>query len=114
MAKVTIMHVRFLGGPSGGQGSPRLYETDRATFAVQGWKTDHDDRIEIPHRLLFHTEPGTCIAGLQDTGHGTFLLTGTPITDSEALAIMKIPGHETAVEVPIGQEVTPDAPSPRR
>lgn len=108
------MHVRFLGGPTGGQGSPRLYATDRDTFAVQGWRTDSDDRIEIPHRLLVHAEPGTCIAGLEDTGHGTFLLRGTPVTDLEALAIMKIPAHETAVEVPIAEEVTPDAPSPRR
>ncbi|MBO0855528.1 MAG: hypothetical protein J2P18_17395 [Nocardia sp.] len=108
------MHVRFLGGPTGGQGSPRLYATDRGTLAVQGWKTGHDNRIEIPHRLLVHTEPGTCLAGLQDTGHGTFLLSGAPITDPEALALMRIPSHETAVEVPITEEVTPDAPGGRR
>lgn len=108
------MYVRFLGGPSGGQGSPCLYETDRDTFAVQGWKTDEEDHIEIPHRLLVHAEPGTCIAGLEDTGHGTFLLRGMPVTDPEALAIMNIPGHEAAVEVPVAEEVTPDAASPRR
>jgi hypothetical protein len=113
-AKELPMHVRFIGGPTGGQGSPRLYETDRGTFAVQGWKTDSDDRIEIPHRLLVHAEPGTCIAGLEDTGHGTFLLRGLPVTDPEALSIMKIPGHETAIEVPITEEVTPDAPGSRR
>ncbi|MEU6580287.1 hypothetical protein [Nocardia sp. NPDC046763] len=112
-SKVLAMHVEFLGGPSGGQGSPRLYLTDRNTFAVQGWKTMRANRIEIPHRLLVHVRPGTCIAGLRDTGHGTFLLSGTPITDPEALEIMKIPSHETAVEVPIAQEVTPDAPGPR-
>lgn len=107
------MHVEFLGGPSGGQGSPRLYLTDRNTFAVQGWKTPQPDRIEIPHHLLQYARPGTCLAGLQDTGHGTFLLSGTPVTDPEALALMRIPGHEAAVEVPVGQEVTPDAPGPR-
>ncbi|MGO4612533.1 hypothetical protein AB4305_02690 [Nocardia sp. 2YAB30] len=105
-----IMQVRFLGGPSGGQGSPRLYATDRDTFAVQGWKTDRSDQVEIPHRLLVHTEPGTAVAGLVDTGHGTFLLTGAPVIDPEALAMMKIPGHEAAVEVPIAPEVTPDDP----
>ncbi|MEV0293201.1 hypothetical protein [Nocardia sp. NPDC050710] len=108
------MKVRLLGGPTGGQGSPRLYRTDRNTFAVQGWKTGRTDRIEIPHRLLTYTEPGTCLAGLEDTGHGTFLLSGTPMTDPEALAVMQIPGHETAVEVSITSEVTPDATSPRR
>ncbi|WP_280180365.1 hypothetical protein [Nocardia farcinica] len=107
------MKVRFLGGPTGEHGSPRLYETDRGTFAVQGWKTDRDDQIEIPHRLLIHAEPGTCLSGLVDTGHGTFLLMGAPITDPEALEMMKIPSHETAVEIPISQEVTPDAPHAR-
>ncbi|MEV5391914.1 hypothetical protein [Nocardia farcinica] len=108
------MIVTFLGGPTGGQGSPRIWLTDRGTFAMQGWTTDRDDQIEIPHRLLAYTEPGTCVAGLVDTGHGTFLLTGVPITDPEALAIMNIPGHETAVEVPISKEVTPDAAGARR
>ncbi|MEV6560427.1 hypothetical protein AB0M22_32235 [Nocardia sp. NPDC051756] len=107
------MRVQLLGGPSGSQGSPTLYLTDRRTFAVQGWKTQRDNRIEIPHRLLGYVEPGTCLADLEDTGHGTFLLSGTPITDPEALAIMQIPAHETAVEVPIVQEVTPDANGPR-
>ncbi|MEU7629609.1 hypothetical protein AB0C34_06435 [Nocardia sp. NPDC049220] len=108
------MQVRFLGGPSGGQGSPRLYATDRDTFAVQGWKTEHPEQVEIPHRLLAHTEPGTAVAGLVDTGRGTFLLTGIPVVDTEALAVMKIPGHEAAVEVPIAREVTPDDPDPAR
>ncbi|WP_228787008.1 hypothetical protein [Nocardia terpenica] len=113
-SEALIMYVEFLGGPTGGQGSPRLYLTDRGTIAVQGWKTGRDDRIEIPHRLLKYTRPGTCLAGLADTGHGTFMLSGTPITDPEALTIMKIPGHEAAVEVPIAEEVTPDAPGARR
>lgn len=107
------MHVELLGGDTGGQGSPRLYLTDRNTFAVQGWRTSEVDLIEIPHRLLKYARPGTCMAGLKDTGHGTFLLSGTPITDPEALGIMEIPSHETAVEIPIGQEVSPDAPDPR-
>jgi len=104
------MYVRLVGGGSGDGGSPRLWMTDRGTQAVQGWKTGKQDVIEIPHRLLAYAEPGTCVTGLTDTGHGTFLLSGDPVTDPEALAIMKIPGHETAVEVPIGQETTPDAP----
>lgn len=104
------MYVRLLGGGSGDGGSPRLWVTDRETFAVQGWKTDERDRIEIPHRLLAFADPGTCLAGLIDTGKGTFLLRGDLVTDAEALAIMAIPGHEAAVEVPINREVEPDAP----
>lgn len=106
------MKVRFIGGESGGDGSPRLYISDHATLVVQGWKTGNENMIEIPHRLLAFCEPGTCLTGLQDTGHGTFLLTGTPITDPEALEQMRIPAHETAVEVPIGVEVRPDAATP--
>lgn len=59
-------------------------------------------------------EPGTCVSRLRDTGHGSFLLSGEPVTDAEALAVMAIPGHETAVLVPIGREVRPDAPASRR
>jgi len=108
------MKVRFLGGPTGGQGSPRLYLTDRESFAVQGWKTDREDQIEIPHKLPSYAEPGTCLAGLRDTGHGTFLLAGTPVLDPEALSAMTLPDHETVIEVAISQEVTPGAPDPRR
>ncbi|MBF6097108.1 hypothetical protein IU510_03325 [Nocardia cyriacigeorgica] len=110
------MKVRFIGGESGGDGSPRLYATvtEPPRYAVQGWLTDDPGTVEIPHRLLQFTEPGTCLSGLRDTGHGSFLLSGEPVTDPEALEIMKIPAHESAVLVPIGQEVRPDAPAPRR
>ncbi|MBB5915127.1 hypothetical protein BJY24_003994 [Nocardia transvalensis] len=103
------MEIRLLGGPTGEGGSPRLYATDRKTDLVQGWKTEQPGQVEIPHRLLRWMEPGTCLTGLMDTGHGTFLLRGTPVTDRDALAVMAIPGHETAVEVPVSQEVFPDA-----
>ncbi|WP_280393272.1 hypothetical protein [Nocardia wallacei] len=103
------MRIRLLGGPTGEGGSPRLYATDRQTDLVQGWKTDEPNMVEIPHRLLHWMEPGTCLSGLVDTGHGTFMVRGTPITDRDALAAMAIPSHETAVEVPVGEEVFPDA-----
>ncbi|GAA5052020.1 hypothetical protein GCM10023318_24110 [Nocardia callitridis] len=110
-----IMKVRLIGGESGGDGSPRVYvtETEPPRFAVPGWKTDDPDTVEIPHRLLWFTEPGTCIAGLLDTGHGSFLLSGAPLTDSEALGAMQIPAHEAAVLVRIAEEVRPDAPTAR-
>jgi hypothetical protein len=34
---------------------------------------------------------------------------GTRHKELKALATMKIPGHEAAVEVPAGREVTPNA-----
>ncbi|MFC8530168.1 hypothetical protein [Nocardia sp. NPDC057227] len=107
------MRVRFIGGESGGDGSPRLYASDRDTLIVQGWKAPTVDRIEIPHRLLAFAEAGTCLTGLHDTGHGTFMLSGVPVDDPEPLALMQIPGHEAAVEIQAGEEVRPDAPARR-
>lgn len=101
------MRLRFLGKTTQGGGSPTLYATDRATYVVQGWKvTGAVDQVELPQRLLAHLLPGTCLGvRLEDTGHGSFTLTGDAVCDGEALAQMDIPGHETCVEVPQGEEV---------
>jgi hypothetical protein len=101
------MRLTFLGKETQGGGSPTLFATDRGTYVVQGWKVaGHDENIEIPQRLLAHLEPHTYLgATLGDTGRGTFLLTGAPVTDAEALSQMDIPGHETCVEVPKNKEV---------
>ncbi|MFI5776819.1 hypothetical protein [Nocardia sp. NPDC051570] len=104
------MRLRFLGKNTTGQQSPTLWASDHGTYVCQGWKTGVDGQIEIPHRLLEFLEPGTCLGILlQDTGHGTFILQGEPVTDPEALAQMDVPDHELAVEVPVGQEIRPDA-----
>jgi hypothetical protein len=101
------MKLTFLGKETQGGGSPTIFATDRGTYVVQGWKVSDDPAaIEIPHRLLGHVEKGKCLGvHLEDTGRGTFILSGVPVTDAEALAQMDIPGHETCVEVPVGQEV---------
>jgi hypothetical protein len=101
------MRLRFLGKSTQGGGSPTLYATDRDTYVVQGWKVgDEPSQVEIPHRLLAHVEPGTCLgARLIDTGRGSFTLAGELVTDVEAWAQMDVPGHETCVEVPQGREV---------
>lgn len=101
------MRLRFLGKSTQGGGSPTLYATDRGTYVVQGWKVAHvPDQVEIPHRLLGHLEPGTCLGvPLEDTGRGSFTLSGQPVHDAEAWAHMDLPGHETCVEVPQGEEV---------
>jgi hypothetical protein len=104
------MRLRFLGKNTGSHQSPTLYATDQGTYVVQGWRVpDHPDLIEIPHPLLGFLEPGTCLGTrLTDTGHGTFTLTGEPVTDKEVLAQMDIPSHETCVEVPMGKEIRRD------
>lgn len=60
------MKLRWLGTESGKTGCPSLYETDRNTYVVQGWKLtdaealgqldipDHETVIEIPKALMDH------------------------------------------------------------
>lgn len=106
------MRLRRLGGDSEVGHSPTLFltETDPPRYIAQGWSTDDPRTIEIPHGLLSYLEPRTCLgATLTDTGHGTFMLTGDPVTDSEALEQIRLPGHESAVEVPVGRQVRRDA-----
>ena len=101
------MRLTFLGKATQGGGSPTLFATDRNTYVVQGWKVDENQgSVEIPHRLLLHVEPGTYLGSLMnDTGRGSFVLSGTPITDAHTLSQMDIPEHETCVEVPKEKEV---------
>jgi len=104
------MHLRFLGKDTKSGGSPTLYVSDHDSYVGQGWRTDRDNRIEIPHQLLAHLKPDTCLGTvLTDTGHGTFTLTGRPVTDPEALGLMYTPDHEASVEVPVSPQRRPDA-----
>ncbi len=103
------MPLKFLGKSTTGGQSPTLWLSDHGIYVCQGWRTDVPNEIEIPHRLLQYLEPGTCLGTLlRDTGHGTFILSGKPVTDPSALAQMDIPAHELSVEVPVGQEIRPD------
>lgn len=104
------MKLERLGGDSTDGHSPTLFLSDRGSYVTQGWNTDRPDTIEIPHRLIRYLKPGTCLGALlRDTGHGTFLLTGEPVTDAEALEQMRVPDYEAAIEVPIGTERRRDA-----
>lgn len=100
------MQLTFLGKETQGGGSPTLFATDTDTYVVQGWKvTGQDTSVEIPTRLLNYLPQGTRLGvDLQDTGKGTFIVSGAPVTDAQALSQMDIPGHETAVEVPKAEE----------
>lgn len=105
------MRLKFLGKSTTGTQSPTLYASDHNTYVVQGWRVPgRPGQIEIPHPLLAFLEPGTCLGTvLHDSGHGTFTLAGEPVSDDEALSQMDVPDHELSVEVPIGQEIRPDA-----
>ncbi len=58
------MRLRFLGKDSTPGDSPTLYETDRGTYVVQGWKVtdaetlaqmripDNEECVEIPKALM--------------------------------------------------------------
>ena len=100
------MRLEFLGKETQGGGSPTLFATDRETYVVQGWRVaGQHNCVEIPIRLLAHLEPGTCLGvELRDTGRGSVVLSGNPVTDWEALTQMDIPGHETCVEVDKAKE----------
>ncbi|MEU2034192.1 hypothetical protein [Nocardia amamiensis] len=78
-----------------------MFATDQGSYAIIGWITDQSGRVEIPHLLLGYLEPDTFIeARLEDTGRGTFLVSGRPITDRETLDQMTMETYETAIEVP--------------
>jgi hypothetical protein len=95
------MRLTFLGKETQGGGSPTLFGTDRDTYVVQGWKVaGQPASVEIPPRLLGYLEPHTCLGvRVHDTGRGSLILSGVPVTDLQALSQMDIPGHETCVEV---------------
>ncbi|MCU1640453.1 MAG: hypothetical protein JWN03_728 [Nocardia sp.] len=96
------MWLKFLGKGGSGDGEcPTLYATEIGTYVVVGWKTETRETVEIPHLLLGFTEPETFIgATMSDTGRGTFLVSGRPITDRETVDRMRMEPHETAIEVP--------------
>ncbi|MGF6886030.1 hypothetical protein ABIA39_007457 [Nocardia sp. GAS34] len=102
------MRLRLLGGPSGNGNSPTLWATPLGSIVVQGWQVPaHPGHVDIPHRLLGFLDDGSWLdTPLIDQGGGVFRLAGTPVTDAEALAQLRLPEHEVAVEVPATAERT--------
>ncbi|MFF0489942.1 hypothetical protein ACFYTQ_13075 [Nocardia sp. NPDC004068] len=95
------MKAAFLGrcGSTGGN-CPSLL-SHSVEYLVQAWKTETPGTVELPHKLLGFLEPDTFIGALlTDTGRGTFLLTGRPVTDTETLAQLDIADDETVIAVP--------------
>ncbi|MEC3915424.1 hypothetical protein [Nocardia sp. CDC160] len=96
------MLLKFLGKGGSGDGEcPSLYATDTSTYVVVGWKTETPGTVEIPHLLLGFAEPDTFVgATMTDTGRGTFLVSGRPVTDLETVVRLAMEADETAIEVP--------------
>lgn len=95
------MEATFLGkcGSTGGN-CPTLLSHEGA-YLVQGWKTKTSGTVELPHKLLGFLEPDTFIgAPMTDTGRGTFLLTGHPVTDPATLAQLDVADDEAVIAVP--------------
>ncbi|MGW0180119.1 hypothetical protein [Nocardia sp. NPDC003345] len=78
-----------------------MYVSDEGTYVVQGWTTDRQGTVEIPHLLPAFAEPNTFIgATMIDTGRGTFTLSGRAVKEPEALAQLQLAEDESVIEVP--------------
>lgn len=117
------MHVTFLGKDPGSEKDecPSLYDTDRGTYLVQGWKVDDpavlaqldlapwETCVEVPRALMSRLansgqldvpDDGPAVPVILLTERDTYVVKGQVVTDAEALAHMDIPDHESVVEVP--------------
>lgn len=115
------MRLRFVGTTSSDGSCPTLYETDRETYVVQGYKVTDDGLlgrlrdlapgeafVEVPPGLLAFAPDAHDLALTADsraamftTDCGTYVVRGSQVTDPEALDQLRdvLPG-ETFVEVP--------------
>ncbi len=118
-----IVQLKFLGTTSNSGSCPNLYETDRGTYVVQGYKVsdpgalaaasnrnmlDTETLIEIPVELLDFaptTINNASYPHLYETGRGTYVMQGDKVTDADALATARergLPDTETLVEITVG------------
>lgn len=113
------MDIRYLGKESNVKNSPSLYATDQESYIVQGWRhadlstlnrlniPEDETIVEVPPALFDHlardgfTGKITTISTpiMRVTADGNYIVQGKRVTDEAVLAKMKIPGHETCVEV---------------
>lgn len=119
------MQLTFLGKSTQGGGSPTLYATDRETYVVQGWRVEGmpENHVEIPESLLNYLSPGTklgvplSLTGNRWRGDGgewdTYALSGRLVADEEALMQLRVPTHESCIEVGKTWKESEDAPPAR-
>lgn len=98
------MGLELLGkGGSGKDDCPAVYydTDDNGVYVLVGWKTATAATIEIPHLLVGFVPSRTHVGvPLADTGRGTFLVSGQPVTDPATLARLGMEDYEMAIVVP--------------
>lgn len=99
--------VLLRGGCGNGRTCPTLNRTDRDSYIVQGYTSqrglrppDGDAVVEVPVSLLPELARTVPRSGHVLPEHGSLLVTGTQVTDSEALRVLHLPDGENAVEIP--------------
>ncbi|MGH3696680.1 MAG: hypothetical protein ACRDRX_22280 [Pseudonocardiaceae bacterium] len=113
------MRILFLGKETEHGDSPTLYATERCTYLIQGWKVtdpkilakldipESETAVEIYARLMTHLTKdglsGVVTSWIPPIVHvkenGNLIIQGKRVIDPEALAAMKVPGHEDVTEV---------------
>jgi hypothetical protein len=116
---MTAMQLRFLGKDSTPTNSPTLYATDEGSYIVQGWVvtdpeilsrlnvSEGETLVEVPPRLMAHLakdglsgEVGNLVSPVAHVkDNGNYIIKAARVTDPGTLAQMKVPDHETCVEV---------------
>ncbi|MEV4091056.1 hypothetical protein [Streptosporangium saharense] len=88
-----------------------LYDTDRGTYLVRGWRTTKPFIVEVPRRLLLHVANSGQLDAPSDgqavrvvpTGYDTYLIFGREVTDAEALVSLRpLAETEEVIEVGLG------------
>lgn len=115
----TAVRLRFLGKQSTPDDSPTLYASDSESYIVQGYVvtdpavlalldvSDNETLVEVPANLMdFLAKDGLdgTVGNLVPPivhvlENGNYIVQGPRLLDAEALSQMKIPDHETCVEI---------------
>lgn len=96
-----------------GRTCPNINATDRATLVVQGYPAAHVEvgaaGLDVPSGSAAVWIPVSLVPevttamlrrpDLRVTDHGTVLIVGSEVTDPEALAELRLPEGEIAIEV---------------
>lgn len=90
-----------------GRTCPNINTTDRSSYVIQGYtsfeqpNSDTQATVEVPLDLLPELAGTPVRDGVHYTDRDTVLISGTQVTDSDALAELNLPDGESAVEVPL-------------